>query len=323
MTGQGLKEAQSRFLDCWDIPVNMLPDMGSYFAEVHALLNEDSNVTGTPSVLTVSGPTPSDADAFKRLAVDAVFSCANTLKLPSLASSQFKNVIFRFDLLGTKLNEPARAFSAQSRTAPLNQQELDELRKKINSSWRSPEEFKETIIVGIKLSIDGILSSPPAILTKGSGKDFIAARDSIVRSIIEAQPFDMLPPEKYASWKDIEMAFNPIDWSHLPEASKSAPQDEMNAVLKRILANWNTLDASGKKLDYPDIDISIKLDKDGNVESTPTLRGKMPDHPLAQQAFQRAIAAIYKSAPFDTLPKDKYDSWKVFDVTFSLKDKSK
>ncbi len=32
----------------------------------------------------------------------------------------------------------------------------------------------------------------------------------------------------------------------------------------------NTQDSTGKKLDYPNIDIIITLDRDGDVESTPT-----------------------------------------------------
>jgi hypothetical protein len=36
-----------------------------------------------------------------------------------------------------------------------------------------------------------------------------ASRNSAVRAIMEGQPFNMLRPENYEAWKEIEMTFDP------------------------------------------------------------------------------------------------------------------
>jgi colicin import membrane protein len=37
----------------------------------------------------------------------------------------------------------------------------------------------------------------------------MAARDSAVRAVFRGQPFDMLRPENYEQWKDVEITFDP------------------------------------------------------------------------------------------------------------------
>ncbi len=44
---------------------------------------------------------------------------------------------------------------------------------------------------------------------RGSGPMFEAARDAAVRAIFQAQPFDMLRPETYETWRDMEVVFDP------------------------------------------------------------------------------------------------------------------
>jgi colicin import membrane protein len=39
----------------------------------------------------------------------------------------------------------------------------------------------------------------------------MASRDSAVRAVLTGQPFDMLKPEHYDSWKEIELTFDPKD----------------------------------------------------------------------------------------------------------------
>ena len=43
---------------------------------------------------------------------------------------------------------------------------------------------------------------------------FNTARDSAVRAVFRGQPFDMLKPEHYDTWKDIEVTFDPRDMFH-------------------------------------------------------------------------------------------------------------
>jgi colicin import membrane protein len=99
--------------------------------------------------------------------------------------------------------------------AKLAQSELDALRARIVQLWNppggliNPEEF--IVRVRIRLNPDGRLASPPQVLNSGNGTLFAATRDSAVRAILRGQPFDMLSPAKYESWKEIEINFDPRD----------------------------------------------------------------------------------------------------------------
>ena len=52
------------------------------------------------------------------------------------------------------------------------------------------------------------------MLDHGTGTLFDTARDSAVRAVFRGQPFDMLKPEHYDTWKDIEVTFDPRDMFH-------------------------------------------------------------------------------------------------------------
>jgi membrane protein involved in colicin uptake len=65
--------------------------------------------------------------------------------------------------------------------------------------------------VRIKLGPDGRLAAPPIVLTSGQSPLFQAARDSAVRAVFRGQPFDMLKPEHYEQWKEVEITFDPRD----------------------------------------------------------------------------------------------------------------
>jgi hypothetical protein len=47
------------------------------------------------------------------------------------------------------------------------------------------------------------------VLTSGEGPLFEATRDSAVRAVLQAQPYDMLSQSTYDLWKDITLSFNP------------------------------------------------------------------------------------------------------------------
>jgi hypothetical protein len=64
--------------------------------------------------------------------------------------------------------------------------------------------------IRIKLNRDGRLSDPPVVLTSGKEKNpiFSVVRDSAVRAIFYAQPFNMFRPENYDTWKEIVVTFD-------------------------------------------------------------------------------------------------------------------
>jgi colicin import membrane protein len=97
----------------------------------------------------------------------------------------------------------------------LTQNELDALRARLAQLWsppagaRNPQEL--VVAIRIRLKPDGTLAAPPQVTTSGQTPLFMAARDSAIRAVFRGQPFDMLRPETYEVWKDIEVTFDPRD----------------------------------------------------------------------------------------------------------------
>ena len=116
---------------------------------------------------------------------------------------------------GAELNSAPTLGTALGNAAKLSQSELDALRQRLMALWnppvgiQNPEEF--VIRIRIRLDRAGKLSAPPEVLSSGSGTLFNSARDSAVRAVFQGQPFDMLLPEHYETWKDIEVTFDPRD----------------------------------------------------------------------------------------------------------------
>jgi colicin import membrane protein len=67
---------------------------------------------------------------------------------------------------------------------------------------------KVVIRMVIRLTPDGRLSSPPQVMTRGSGPAFEAFRDSAVRAVMVSQPFNMLRRESYETWREIDIDFD-------------------------------------------------------------------------------------------------------------------
>lgn len=116
---------------------------------------------------------------------------------------------------GAELNSTPSLGTALGNSARLSQSELDALRARLMSLWNPPVGIVDpenyVIRVRIRLTRDGKLSAPPAVLSRGSGQLFETARDSAVRAVFRGQPFNMLRPETYETWKDIEVTFDPRD----------------------------------------------------------------------------------------------------------------
>jgi colicin import membrane protein len=116
---------------------------------------------------------------------------------------------------GAEINSAPTLGTATGNAARLSQSEIDALRARLMALWnppvgiQNPEEF--VIRIRIRLDRTGKLSAPPQVLSSGSGVLFDSARDSAVRAVFQGQPFDMLKPEHYETWKDIEVTFDPRD----------------------------------------------------------------------------------------------------------------
>jgi outer membrane biosynthesis protein TonB len=113
------------------------------------------------------------------------------------------------------LNPTASLGLPSGRDAQLSMNELDALRARLARLWTPPAGASDPreliVLVRIRLKADGTLAAPPEVLNDGRSLYYVAARDSAKRAVIRGQPYDMLRPEHYEQWKDIEITFDPRD----------------------------------------------------------------------------------------------------------------
>jgi outer membrane biosynthesis protein TonB len=121
----------------------------------------------------------------------------------------------RLAAAGDALSPRASLGLPSGRDAQLSMSELDALRARLARLWTppagAPDPRELIVLVRIRLKPDGTLAAPPEVLNSGSSLHYIAARDSAKRAVIRGQPYDMLRPEHYEQWKDIEITFDPRD----------------------------------------------------------------------------------------------------------------
>lgn len=114
---------------------------------------------------------------------------------------------------GAALNS-APSFGAEAgEAAQLSQTELDALRARLMQLWNPPVGIRNAqdmvIRIRVRFNPDGRLAAPPYVVSSGNGPLFNSARDSAIRALYRGQPFDMLKPEHYDAWQDVEITFDP------------------------------------------------------------------------------------------------------------------
>jgi len=121
----------------------------------------------------------------------------------------------RLAAAGETLNSAPSLGLSNGAAAQLSLSELEALRARLAQLWtvtagaKDPQEL--VVLVRIKLNRDGKLAAPPVVLSSGTSPLFMAARDSAIRALFRGQPYDMLKPEHYEQWKDVEITFDPRD----------------------------------------------------------------------------------------------------------------
>jgi outer membrane biosynthesis protein TonB len=119
----------------------------------------------------------------------------------------------RKEATGSTLSDAPAPGTERGSARQLSQNELDALRARLMELWdipagaRNPREL--VVEVRIRLKPDGTLAAPPRVLNTGQSGVFMAARESAVRAIFKGQPYDMLRPETYEKWKEIDVTFEP------------------------------------------------------------------------------------------------------------------
>lgn len=98
-------------------------------------------------------------------------------------------------------------------SASMTMSEIDALKSSLHRCWSPPRGVREAgalqVTVGIDLNPDGSLAGHPRVLTSAFDSLTQIAAESAVRAVYSCAPFDMLPPEKYALWRNIEFTFDP------------------------------------------------------------------------------------------------------------------
>lgn len=115
----------------------------------------------------------------------------------------------------TKADRAVKGVGAQS---AMTMSEIDALKGQLAKCWNvpvgAPDPAALVFRVRVFLNEDGTVASPPQLLDQGRLGDpyFRAAADSAIRAIHICGPYN-LPPEKYASWNEIVITFDPRQMS--------------------------------------------------------------------------------------------------------------
>jgi TolA protein len=95
-------------------------------------------------------------------------------------------------------------------------------------------------------------------------------------------------------------------------------QSEMDALKGLIEKNWSIL--PGTETNGVVITVRFELNENGEIVGEPEVKGSGGDASSLEVLEGGAKRAVMRSAPFDQLPKDKYDTWKVVTVNFTPSD---
>jgi hypothetical protein len=108
---------------------------------------------------------------------------------------------------------PTLGSRSGSTTEQLSVSEMDALASKLAQCWNlsglTPPDASDLVVkVKIFLNEDGSLSQTPQILEAGTSEFARTAAEAAVRAVRRCAPYQ-LPPEKYASWQEINFKFDP------------------------------------------------------------------------------------------------------------------
>lgn len=92
-------------------------------------------------------------------------------------------------------------------------------------------------------------------------------------------------------------------------------QTEMDALRGIVEKNWTVMPGQVSSNDIK-IVVRFELDQNGDVVGDPEVTSTGGDGSSLRALEGGARRAVMKSAPFDQLPKDKYDTWKVVELSF-------
>ena len=92
-------------------------------------------------------------------------------------------------------------------------------------------------------------------------------------------------------------------------------QTELDALRGIVEKNWTVMPGQVSSNDIK-IVVRFELNENGEVVGDPEVTSSGGDGSSLRALEGGARRAVMKSAPFDQLPKDKYDTWKVVELSF-------
>ena len=119
----------------------------------------------------------------------------------------------RLAAAGDTLNTKPSLGLPSGTASQISQSALDALRARLAQLWnppagaRNPDEL--VVLIQVKFKPDGTVAGQPKVLSSGTSPIAVAARESAVRALFRGQPYEMLKPEHYEQWKEIEINFDP------------------------------------------------------------------------------------------------------------------
>lgn len=116
---------------------------------------------------------------------------------------------------GAEINRNASLGAAAGNAARLTQSEIDAFRRRVASCWTIPVGAEGAdnlkVVFRVLFRRDGTVERGPDPVEGSASPYGPAFADSGRRAILQCQPYTMLRPEHYDSWKDIEIGFTPRD----------------------------------------------------------------------------------------------------------------
>jgi outer membrane biosynthesis protein TonB len=177
--------------------------------------SKPEQVTDAPAKDEAKKPEPKKADVKPPVPPKKPAPPAPKFDPKQVAALLDKRDSTRLAAAGENLNSSPSLGLSNATAAQLSLSELEALRARLAQLWTIPAGAKDpqelVVQIRVKLKPDGTLAGPPMVLTSGKSQLFVAARDSAVRALFRGQPYDMLKPEHYEQWKDVEITFDPRD----------------------------------------------------------------------------------------------------------------
>jgi colicin import membrane protein len=116
---------------------------------------------------------------------------------------------------GSVMNANASLGSSTGHAQQLSQSELDALRARLSQCWNPPvgalDAQKLVVVLRVVFNTDGTVARVPELVEATASPIGPALAESAKRAVLQCQPFTMLKPENYETWRDMEILFDPRD----------------------------------------------------------------------------------------------------------------